>query len=194
LIGMRAAQLVGDLTTLFVGIGTTAEQFALFLPALDGRTVVTDSVPLASLLGTRPGRVVVLGGSVRRDELSCIGPVAAATVGRYHADAAVLGAAGLSAGAGITELYDDEADIHRLMIERSDRLIVLADGSKLGVVTVAAVAPANTIDVLVTDETGPIAELELFREQGVEVVLAERSTETHRGDREPVSAARTTPS
>jgi DeoR/GlpR family transcriptional regulator of sugar metabolism len=192
LIGMRAAQLVEDLTTLFVGIGTTAEQFALFLPALEGRTVVTDSIPLASFLGTRPGRVVVLGGVVRRDELSCIGPVAAATVGRYQAEAAVLGAAGLSAGGGITELYDDEADIHRLMIDRSDRLIVLADGSKLGAVTVAAVAPTRAIDVLVTDESAPTAELELFREQGVEVVVAERSTETRRRSRAPVGTAGTT--
>ena len=192
LIGMRAAQLVEDLTTLFVGIGTTAEQFALFLPALESRTVVTDSIPLASFLGTRPGRVVALGGVVRRDELSCIGPVAAATIGRYHAEAAVLGAAGLSAGGGITELYDDEADIHRLMIDRSDRLIVLADGSKLGVVTVAAVAPTRAIDVLVTDESAPTAELELFREQGVEVVVAERSTETRRRGRAPVGTVGTT--
>jgi DeoR/GlpR family transcriptional regulator of sugar metabolism len=192
LIGMRAAQLVEDLTTLFVGIGTTAEQFALFLPGLEGRTVVTDSIPLASFLGTRPGRVVVLGGVVRRDELSCIGPVAAATVVRYHAEAAVLGAAGLSAGGGITELYDDEADIHRLMIDRSDRLIVLADGSKLGAVTVAAVAPTRAIDVLVTDESAPTAELELFREQGVEVVVAERWTETRRRSRAPVGTAGTT--
>lgn len=172
LIGMRAAQLIQDVTTLFVGIGTTTEQFALFLPARDDRTVVTNSVSLASLLGTRAGRVVILGGTVRRDELSCIGPVAAATVRRYHADVAVLGAAGLSAGGGITEFYDEEAEIHRSMIERSDRLVVLADGSKLGVATVAAVAPAAAIDLLVTEDGAPPAELERLRDLGVDVVAA----------------------
>jgi DeoR/GlpR family transcriptional regulator of sugar metabolism len=192
LIGMRAAQLVPDVTTLFVGIGTTAEQFALFLPAREDRTIVTNSVPLASLLGTRPGRVVVLGGTVRRDELSCIGPVAAATVRRYHADVAVLGTAGLSAAGGMTEFYDEEADIHRLMIERSGKLIVVADGSKLGVATMAAVGPASAIDVLITDESASPTELELLRGQGVEVVVAQRSTEARRRSRElgiAVSAA-----
>ena len=63
--------------------------------------------------------MVVLGGSVLTDELACVGPVAAATVRRYHADLAVLGAAGLSARDGITELSDEAAEIHRLMIEHS---------------------------------------------------------------------------
>ncbi|HKV66928.1 MAG TPA: DeoR/GlpR family DNA-binding transcription regulator, partial [Gaiellales bacterium] len=95
LIGMTAAPLVAGASTLFVGTGTTAEQLALFLPARDDVTVVTNSLPVASLLGTRPGRVVILGGGVRRHELCCVGPVAGATVRRYHADVAVLGAAGL---------------------------------------------------------------------------------------------------
>src|SRR5207249_4386185 len=62
LIAMEAAGLAADASTVFVGIGTTAEQFALFLPPRDDRTVITESVPVASLLGTRAGRVVVLGG------------------------------------------------------------------------------------------------------------------------------------
>ena len=59
--------------------------------------MITGSLPVASLLGTRRGRVVVLGGAVLTDELACVGPVAAATVRRYHAEVAVLGAAGLTA-------------------------------------------------------------------------------------------------
>jgi DeoR/GlpR family transcriptional regulator of sugar metabolism len=189
LIGMRATQLVGEAATLFVGIGTTAEQFALFLPGREGRTVITDSVPLGSLLGTRPGRVVVIGGTVRRDELSCIGPAAAATVNRYHADVVVMGAAGLSVAVGITELYDEEAEIHRLMIERSDRLIVVADGSKFGTSAMAVVAPASAIDVLVTDESAPAKELANLGELGVEVVVAGRSVEERRRAHEPAVGA-----
>src|ERR687884_383173 len=76
LIGAAAGRLVADARTLFVGTGTTAEQLALYLPPREDRTVITSSLPVASLLGTRPGRVVVLGGAVRRDELCCVGAVA----------------------------------------------------------------------------------------------------------------------
>ena len=172
LIGMAAAELVRDASTMFVGIGTTTEQFAQFLPARQDLTVITGSVPIASLLGTRSPRVVVLGGTVRRDELSCIGPVAAATVRRYHAEVAVLGAAGLSARHGITELNDDEAEVHRLMAEHADALVVVADGSKLSFTAPVRVADAGRIDTLVTDEAAPADEVERLRAAGVRVVVA----------------------
>jgi DeoR family transcriptional regulator, aga operon transcriptional repressor len=130
---------------------------------------------VASLLGTRKGRVVVLGGSVLTDELACVGPVAAATVRRYHADLAVLGAAGLSARHGITELSDEAAEIQRLMIEHAERLVIVADGSKLGEVTMATVAPAERITTLITDDTAPTQELVELEALGVELVLVARS-------------------
>jgi DeoR/GlpR family transcriptional regulator of sugar metabolism len=174
LIGMAAAELVRDASTMFVGIGTTTEQFAQFLPARQDLTVITGSVPIASLLGTRSPRVVILGGTVRRDELSCIGPVAAATVRRYHADVAVLGAAGLSVRHGVTELNDEEAEIQRLMAEHSDTLVAVADGTKLGFTAPVWVADAERIDTLVTDEGAPPEEVERFQAAGVHVVIASR--------------------
>jgi DeoR/GlpR family transcriptional regulator of sugar metabolism len=172
LIGMTAAQLVDSATALFLGLGTTTEQFALFLPRRDDLTVVTESLPIASLLGTRPSRVIMVGGTVRRDELGCVGPLAAETVRRYRADVAVLGAAGISAAAGITELFDEEAEIHRLMIEQSRSTIVLADGSKLGTTATSVVAPASVVDTLVTDAGAPADEVDALRGLGIRVVIA----------------------
>jgi DeoR family transcriptional regulator, aga operon transcriptional repressor len=101
--------------------------------------------------------------------------VAAATVRRYHADIAVLGAAGLSARHGITELSDEAAEIQRLMIEHSDRLVIVADGSKLGEVTMASVAPADRITTLITDDAAPTQELVELEARGVEIVLVPRA-------------------
>jgi DeoR/GlpR family transcriptional regulator of sugar metabolism len=174
LIGMHAAETLAPDRTIFIGIGSTTEQFAMFLPQREDLTVVTGSLPVASLLGTRKGRVVVLGGSVLTDELACVGPVAAATVRRYHADMAVLGAAGVSARHGITELSDEAAEIQRLMIEHSDRLVIVADRSKLGEVTMASVATADRISTLITDDAAPTQELVELEALGVEIVLVPR--------------------
>lgn len=174
LIGMRVAETLERASTIFIGIGSTAEQFAMFLPATDDMTVITGSLPVASLLATRGVRVVILGGSVLNDDLGCVGPVAAATVRRYHADVAVLGAAGLSAAHGITELDDGAAEIQRLMIEHSSRLTVVADGSKIGATTMAAVAPARAVNTLVTDAGAPADELRALEALGVEVVVLDQ--------------------
>ena len=177
-IGMRATLLLGDARVLFVGIGTTAEQFARFLPVHPGLVVITPSLPTASLLGTRPVDVIALGGSVRRDELTCVGPAAAATLGRFHFDLAVVGAAGLSARWGLTELDDADAEIQRLAIERADRVVVIADGSKIGAAGNAVVCDAGLIRTLVTDDEAPDLELDGLAALGVELVIAGQADES----------------
>ena len=178
-IGMRATRLVGDARVVFVGIGTTAEQFARFLPARPGIVVVTASLPIASLLGTRPIDVVALGGSVRHDELSCVGPVAATTLSRYRFDLAVIGAAGISSRWGLTELDDGEAEIQRIAIARADRVVVIADGAKVGTAANAVVADASRIRTLVTDAAAPSGELAALAAAGVEVIVAGASDDVH---------------
>jgi DeoR family transcriptional regulator of aga operon len=175
LIGMRAAALVAGARVLFVGIGSTTEQFARYLPARPDLTVVTASLPIASLLGTRPVRVVTLGGAVLHDELTCVGPIALATLGQYRFDAAVIGAAGISARWGITELTEDEGAVQRAALERAERLIVIADGSKVGAATPIVVGPAARVATLVTDPSAASAALEELRRLGIEIVIAERA-------------------
>jgi DeoR/GlpR family transcriptional regulator of sugar metabolism len=175
LIGMRAASLVQSARVLFLGIGTTAEQFARYLPSRPDLTVVTPSLPIASLLGTRPFRVVVLGGAVLRDELTCVGPIAVGSLADYRFDAAVIGAAGISARWGITELTEEEAAVQRAALQRSERVIVIADGSKVGASTPMVVGLVSAISTLVTDPSAPAAELAVLRRQGVEVLIAEQA-------------------
>ncbi|MGH2512451.1 MAG: hypothetical protein ACRDGQ_07170, partial [Candidatus Limnocylindrales bacterium] len=103
---------------------------------------------------------------------SCIGAAARATLARFRFDVAVIGTAGLSAEVGITDMIDEEADIHRQAIEQAGRVMVLADGSKLGLVQFAAVGPASSIDVLITDPGADPDQLQRLRDLGVEVVLA----------------------
>ncbi len=174
LIALRAVALIGDANTVFMGTGTTTEQFVRLMPDRDDLTVVCESLPVAGLLGTRKTQVVVLGGLVHRDELSCVGPVAVSTVQRFNADVAVLGAAGVTPKHGITELFEEEAENHRLMIERSERLLLLADGTKLSTHAMAHVAPLTAISTLVTDEGAPADVLAELREAGVEIIVAER--------------------
>jgi DeoR/GlpR family transcriptional regulator of sugar metabolism len=172
LIAMCAADLLAGARTVFVGVGTTAEQFARYLHAHAELTVVTASLPTASLLGTRPLRTVALGGAILRDDLTAIGPIAVAALQRYRFDVAVIGTAGVSAQWGITELSDDEADIQRAAIDQAERVVVLADGSKIGVAQRMVVGPANRIETLVTDSSAPPAELAALRRLGIRVVQA----------------------
>jgi DeoR family transcriptional regulator of aga operon len=175
LIAVRAASMIDGARTIFFGVGTTIEQFARYFHARPGLTVVTASLATASLLGTRAVRTVAVGGEILRDDLTATGPIAVASLQHYHFDVAVISAAGVTARWGITEPSDEEADVQRTALRRSERVIVLADGSKVGQTHGAVVAPADVVETLVTDATAPTSELDTIRGLGVRVLLASRT-------------------
>jgi DeoR/GlpR family transcriptional regulator of sugar metabolism len=179
-IAKRAAELTAGARVLFVGIGSTVEQFARLLPPRGDLVVITLSLAVASLLGTRKVRVIVTGGMVRQDELTCIGASAVESVQRYNTDTAVIGAAGISARAGITELDDREADVIRAALDRTERIIVIADGSKFGDVTMSTVVPIERISVIVTDSSARPAEVKAVERAGVEVITVDVGAEVRR--------------
>jgi DeoR/GlpR family transcriptional regulator of sugar metabolism len=172
-IAMRAAELTAGARVMFVGVGSTVEQFARLAAPGGDLLVITPSLVVASLLGTRRVQVIMAGGMVRQDELSCVGPAAVELVQRYNTDIAVIGAAGVSARRGVTDLDDQEAGVIRAALERTERIVVLADGSKFGDVALSTVVPIKQVSVIVTDRSADPVEVDRIEREGVEVILAE---------------------
>ena len=172
-IALRAAKLTAGTRVMFIGVGSTVEQFARLAAPRPGLLVITPSLVVASMLGTRKVQVIMAGGMVRQDELSCVGPAAVECVQRYNTDLAVIGAAGVSARRGITDLDDAEAGVIRAALERTERIVVLADGSKFGDVALSTVVPIKRVSAIVTDSSADPVELDLIAREGVEVILAD---------------------
>ena len=59
----------------------------------------------------------------------------------------------------------------RIVNERADKLIVLADSSKFISRGSLVVCPLSRIDILITDNAAPAAALDMLREAGVQVQL-----------------------
>ena len=172
-IALQAAELTVGARVIFVGVGSTVEQFARLAAPRDGLLVITPSLVVASLLGTRRVQVIMAGGMVRQDELSCVGPAAVECVQRYNTDIAVIGAAGISARRGVTDLDDAEAGVIRAALERTERIVVLADGSKFGDVALSTVVPMKRVSVIVTDASADPVEVDRIEREGVQVIIAE---------------------
>jgi len=187
-IALRAAELTANARAMFIGVGSTVEQFARLLAPRDGLLVITPSLVVASLLGTRRVRVIIAGGMVRQDELSCVGPSAVEHVALYNTDIAVIGSAGVSARRGVTDLDDAEASVIRAALERTEQIIVLADGSKFGDVALSTVAPIKRVSMIITDPGADPIEMERIQREGVEVIQVEPATSAPAGERSTVSA------
>ena len=133
-------------------------------------TVVTNALNIATEMVLRPFvRCVSLGGVARPESYELSGPLASMVLGELWLDTVFLGVDAVSAGAGAMCQHEGEAGINSLMVERADRVVVVAGGSKVGRRAFARICPATRIDLLVTDDTAPEAPLAELRAAGVDV-------------------------
>jgi DeoR/GlpR family transcriptional regulator of sugar metabolism len=162
-IGRAAAALVQDDETVFLDVGSSTTEVARALsPTLRNVTVVTPGLNIALELERLPNlRVIVTGGTLRPLQHSLVSPYALEVLRHIHADRLFLGCNGVDAVQGITNANHEEAEVKRAMVAQSRQVIVVADPSKLGVVSRAHIAPAGRVTTLITARhaTGPPADL-----------------------------------
>ena len=177
-IAAVAAEFLHDGDAVGLDVGSTVLQLVPHLATRSNLTVVTASLRLASEVAARVAleqdlRLVLAGGVVRSEELSMTGQLAMETLGRIRLDTAFLGVGGMDPREGATEYNLEDAEVKRALIAVSQRVIVLADSSKLGTVCFASVAPLDAVDVVVTDAAADEAVVEQLRDAGVDVVVTD---------------------
>jgi len=176
-IGALAATLVSDQQTLIVNGGTTTLALARALKGKKDLTVVTNNLHLP---GNIPAGAVselhILGGQFRMTSFATLGPVELPDVegGRthaFHADLAFIGVGGVSGELGFTGGDLRESSMIRHMIERAERVVVLADSSKFGRTAFARIGELSLADGLIT-EKAPAPEIRAaLAEAGVELLI-----------------------
>src|ERR1700730_11056049 len=78
-----------------------------------------------------------------------VGPVADLTIASLHFDTLFLGCTGLDPEVGLSTPNLAEAETNRALIKVARRVVVLADHTKWGVVSLASFAPGGKTDVIV---------------------------------------------
>jgi len=154
----------GGTTTQFV-----ARHVAATVPDL---TVVTNAITVAMEFANSQSRVIVTGGELRNETFELVGPLAEPAVAHIHLDLFFAGVDGLSVENGLTTHSPLEARINRVLIERSNEVIVVADHTKLGRKTLAHIAPLDMAQRLVTDQDSDSDALAGIERAGVRVLLA----------------------
>ena len=178
-IAARAAELVHEGMAIAVSAGTTTHALTEHLTKIPHLTVVTNSVWVADVLHRMGDNTtaVLLTGGLRTPSDALVGPVAVSSMRSLHVDAFFMGVHGMDLRGGFSTPNLLEAETNRAMIERSRRLIVLADSSKWGVVGLSSMAKLSDASVLVTD-TGLSAQASVVLADRVgELVLVDASSD-----------------
>ncbi|ADP83576.1 DeoR/GlpR family DNA-binding transcription regulator [Pseudofrankia inefficax] len=152
-IAQRVASLLGDdVTSLGINGGSTTTEVARMIASRAGLRVVTSALNIASELAVRSNiELVVCGGSVRGESYELVGPLADLTLSNINVDVAVVGVDGVDAHAGFTTHHEVEAYTNRALLRSAERVIVVADSSKIGKRGFAKISEIAAAADLVTD-------------------------------------------
>ncbi|MDQ4490278.1 DeoR/GlpR family DNA-binding transcription regulator [Sinomonas sp. ASV486] len=173
-IAARAVELVRPGATIFVTAGTTTFAFARLLAGIPELTVATNSIKVAEALGDagHPGIRTILTGGERTPSEALVGPLATSTLRQLHVETCFMGVHGLHPRGGLTTPNMLEAETNRAAAESAARLVVLADHSKYGLVSLARILPLSAVDTLITDDGLSTGALEELRQNVADLIVA----------------------
>jgi len=159
--------------TLLVDAGSTTARLAAHLPTGDQWTVITHAVPIAAMLAPLPHvELHLLPGRVRTATQAAVGHGTVEAIGQLRADLAFLGTNGISVRHGLSTPDPEEAATKRALVAGAERVVVLADSTKVGQERTVRFADLDDVDVLVTDDAIDTADTKAFEAAGLDVVRA----------------------
>ena len=143
---------------VFLDAGTTTTAVAEELRTMPGLTIITNSLRAAMILSEKDeGKpqenvVILVGGRILAGREQTCGESVIEELRRWRPDVAILSPVGVDAVHGASSFLPEEAAVAGCMARQANRLLILADHTKLGLVSRVRYAAPQDIDMLITDE------------------------------------------
>lgn len=171
LIAAAAIKLVQEGQCILLDSGTTTTAIARALRKFSHLTVVTNALNIATELGDTDFDIILIGGSLRKNSSSLVGPLAEDVLREIHADILFLGVDGFDTRVGITTPNVLEARVNRAMVKASKKVIVACDSTKFSRLSMALIVPPAAVHTVISDAEMSESDIEALKNVGVEVVL-----------------------
>lgn len=172
-IAKKAVEFVPDDCVLVLDSGTTMYKVARELRRCKNLTVLSNSLyNVMEVSANTEHLAYCVGGAVKKGEEITTGFLAADFFGSFgKIDVALISADGLSLEQGITDYSMEMGLLKRRFIQKSGKVIAVADHTKFGVNAMCGTCDIERIDILVTDKRAPAEMLDEMRRRGIQVVV-----------------------
>ena len=169
-IGEEAAKLIKDGDFIMLDSGTTTLEVARHLDGFRNLHILTNSMNIATeLMGYKRFDVVLLGGNVRVNSQSVVGPLALSTLRNFSGYKLFLGVDSFSIENGVSTPNMEEALINQVMIQQAAKVIAVFDSSKFNKRSFMHIADVHQLDCIITDRAIPTGLTGKLKTAGVEV-------------------------
>jgi DeoR/GlpR family transcriptional regulator of sugar metabolism len=172
-IAGHAAAMVTPGSTIFLDASSTALALArrLMEEPPNELTLVTNSPAIAYEVIAEPMHVVVCPGELDQHMRMLAGRWTVEFIGDLNFDTAFVSAAGLTLDAGLTTSRRPLADVVNAARAAAGRTVGLIDSTKVGRSSLVSIAPAEELDVIVSDDGLEEDVVEQYRAAGVRLEI-----------------------
>ncbi len=172
-IGKRAAELIGNDSSLFINIGTTTEKVAEYLTDHVGLLVITNNLNVVNLLRhNKSNEIVTAGGTVRHEDGGIVGETTADFFARFKVDYAVIGVSAIEEDGTLLDYDTREVRVAQAIIRNARSVILVADSIKFERNAPIRLGKMDNIDYFVTNEKPSAEFLDVCQLAGVQVEIS----------------------
>ena len=176
-IGEATAQLIPDGSTVFMSIGSMPLSVAHALRSRKNLTVITNNLNVAMALSHEiSNRIIIPEGELRLPDRDILGNDVLDFFGRYRAEFAVFGVAGVDMDGSLLDFHTAEVQVRQKIRDNAQQSILVVDQSKLGRQAPALGDNIADIDTIVMDRRPGPAFAPLLEQIEDRLVLANGET------------------
>lgn len=170
-IAKLASQFVQDGDIIYIDSGTTTMHMIPHLAEIRNLTIITNNLNV--IMGSLPYpnlNVLCTGGVLFRTTNSFVDMDAVNSLKKFNISKAFMASTGISITKGITNSSSFEYDIKRYMVEHCDTVVVLADATKLGRVSLTTYCELKDINVFITNELPGDEFVDFFESNNIQLI------------------------
>ncbi len=176
IICKMAASMIADGDAIFVDNSSTTIYLIRYIPKNIHVCIITNSlkVLLEAVQVQNPNlEFICLGGIFKMNNMSFSGTIPQKIAQEYYPSKAFLSCASINEQHMLTDSSAAEVDTKRLMIERSQSVIILADYTKFTNMGQIFLADFSAVDYIITDKKTNVFSLDYLKKYQVELLVSE---------------------
>lgn len=133
-------------------------------------TVLTNSVKMIREFDQAEINLISTGGKVNKSTFSMQGNIVRKILKDYYVDIVLISCTALEVDTGVYDSNEEEAELKRILVERGQKIILLADHTKFNKVAFVRILEFSQLDMVITDQKPSSDWIERLKEQGIELL------------------------
>ena len=173
-IGLKAAALIPENSSLLINIGTTTEQVAMALRSKRRLLVITNNLHVVNILqGFEHIELIIAGGVVRHSDGGVVGEAAIDFIRQFKVDYAIVGTSAIDEDGTLLDFDYREVRVSRAIMECARQSILVADNMKFERTAPVRIGHISKLDFFVTDKSPSARLRHVCHENHVKIEIAD---------------------